>query len=373
MLKKLFIPILVLSSSISACHLVKSVVYLRPDHHDDRKFSQQEISSSSNVEDLEYHETQLDPNTISLSYKNGEAVNLSEMLDNDLTNAFLIMKDGKILLERYYNKYDVDKTHGSFSVSKAMLATMLGLVLEEGLITSYQDQITKYIPELLENDPNFGEISIQHLFEMTSGIKVRGKDANPFGDLAKTYYGNNWGRFMRTIELDTIAGVRHQYNQTDAELLSLILTRVTGKSIASYFSEKVWQPIGANTAFWSTYKSDDLVKGFCCISARVQDFAKFAQLYLNEGKWKGVQIISPDWIAFTTNKTPVESKWNFSFHRFWFPANDNYKDYTAQGYNGQMIYINPTENIAILRFGKKQEENIAWEHTMRAIVKQIKD
>ncbi len=353
--------------------MVKSVMYLRPDHHDHRKFSKHEVTPAPKVVDLEYHKDQLEAQNIKLSFKNGDAINLEDMLDNDLTNAFLILKDGKILFERYFNKYGIDKTHGSFSVSKAMLATMLGLVIEDGLISSITDPITKYIPELLDNDPDFQKITVKHLFEMTSGIEIRGKDASLLGDLAKTYYGNNWARFMATIELDTVPGVRHQYNQTDAQLISFILARVTGSTLSDYFSEKIWQPIGANTAFWSTYKKDDLEKGFCCISARVQDYAKFAQLYLQNGQWEGKQIIPKEWIAYTTKQSPKECKWICDFHRFWFPSTDGIYDYTAQGYNGQMIYINPNENIAILRFGKKQEENIEWEATMRSIVDQIKD
>jgi CubicO group peptidase (beta-lactamase class C family) len=204
---------------------------------------------------------------------------------------------------------------------------------------------------------------------MSSGIKIRGKDASLFGDLAKTYYGNNWARFMSTIEIDTLPGTRHFYNQTDAQLMSLIISRVTGKTLSEYFSEKIWSKISTQTAFWNTYGKDNLEKGFCCFNARPQDYAKFAQLYLQKGNWNGEQLIPEAWIDFVTKfESPVESQYVFNFHKFWFPANDASGDYTAQGYNGQFIYLNPTQNLAILRFAKKEEfEYIYWEQVLRDV------
>jgi CubicO group peptidase (beta-lactamase class C family) len=174
---------------------------------------------------------------------------------------------------------------------------------------------------------------------------------------------------MSTIEIDLAPGEKHLYNQTDAQLMSLIITRVTGKSLSDYFSEKIWSKISTQSAFWSIYGKDDLEKGFCCFNACPQDYAKFAQLYLQKGKWNGEQLIPEAWIDFVTNlESPIESKNVYNFHKFWFPSNDASSDFTAQGYNGQFIYINPTKNLAILRFAKKEElETIYWEQVLRDI------
>ena len=365
--------ILILLVVLTSCHIVKSVLYLRPDHKDVKKFPKNIIHGSNSPSQWEYHEQQLDLDVIKVTFKDGHQESLTELLENGVTNAFIIIKDNKILAERYYNKYTAEKTHGSFSVSKGMLSTMLGIAINDGLISSLDDPITKYIPELLKNDPNFGKITIHNLLDMTSGIKIRGKDASLLGDLARTYYGNNWTRFMSTIEIDTLAGARHLYNQTDAQLMTLIVTRVTNKSLSDYFSEKIWTKISTQTAYWNTYGKDDLEKGFCCFNARPQDYAKFAQLYLQKGNWNGEQLIPEAWIDFVTNfEGPVDSKYVFDFHKFWFPSNDAFGDYTAQGYNGQFIYINPAKNIAILRFAQKEEgEHIYWEQVMRDVTSYI--
>lgn len=356
----------------SSCHLVRSVLFLRPDHHDDRKFPKTTITSAETPFSFEYAEKQLDPSQFTLEYKSGESTKLSQLLENSKTNAFLIIKDGKILFEKYYNKYSSEKTHGSFSVSKGMLATMLGIAIDKEWIPSLQEPITKFIPELLDNDVAFSKITIQNLFDMNSGIRIKGGDANLFGDLAKTYYGNNFFRFMKSLKIEKDPGIEHRYNQTDPELLSIILSRASGMSLSKFFQDYVWSKIGANTAYWNTYKKDKLEKGFCCFNARVHDYAKFAQLYLQKGKWNGMEIIPEAWVNFTTTQEAKnESKWNFDFSNYWYPSTDGKSDFTAQGYNRQIIYINPDKNLLILRFGKREESYIEWEKIVREIAQQI--
>ncbi|MFT4969661.1 MAG: CubicO group peptidase (beta-lactamase class C family) [Chitinophagales bacterium] len=357
----------------SSCHLVKSVIYLRPDHKDGNKFPKNEIEPGSVCLDFSYHETPFDIQSAQVTFKDGHTEHLDHVLGNNVTNAFIIIKDSKVLSEHYFNNYNEEDTHGSFSVAKGMTSSLLGLALHEGLIHSLEDPITHYIPELLENDSAFVKITIHHLLDMASGIKIRGKDASLFGDLAKTYYGNNWGRFMSTIEIDTLPGGTHRYNQTDPELLSLIIKRVTGTSLSLYFSEKIWSKLGTARAYWNTYGKDDLEKGFCCFNARPLDYAKFAQLYLQKGSWQGEQLIPAEWIDFVTTRDElVESPYVYSFHKYWFLANDGSADYTAQGYNGMMIYINPERNLSILRFAKKEEKEIIdWESVLREIASQI--
>jgi len=360
---------------LPSCHVVKSVFYLRPDHKDVKKFPKNEVPGSTTPSQWAYHEKQLDLDAIQVTFTDGHQESLTSLLENKVTNAFIIIKDNKILAENYYKSYTPKKTHGSFSVSKGMLSSMLGIAIHEGLIGNLEDPITKYLPELLKNDPDFEKISLHNLLDMSSGIKIRGKDANLFGDLAKTYYGNNWSRFMSTIALDTLPGMGHIYNQTDAQLLSLIISRVTGKTLSEYFSEKIWSKISTQSAFWSIYGKDNLEKGFCCFNARPQDYAKFAQLYLQKGNWNGEQLIPEAWIDFVTKfERPVKSQSVFNFHKFWFPANDAAGDYTAQGYNGQFIYINPALNLAILRFAKKEEfEYIYWEQVLRDVATYIQN
>ncbi|MEZ4979926.1 MAG: hypothetical protein R2772_11625, partial [Chitinophagales bacterium] len=121
---KFYLLSLIFISLFSSCHLVRSVIFLRPDHHDDRKFPKNILASADELFSFSYTPEQLEPEKLSVTYRNGEQTNLLQLLDNSMTSALLIVKDGSILFEKYYNKYDNEKTHGSFSVSKGMLASM---------------------------------------------------------------------------------------------------------------------------------------------------------------------------------------------------------------------------------------------------------
>ncbi|MCB9256554.1 MAG: serine hydrolase [Chitinophagales bacterium] len=332
------------------------MLYLRPDHHDDRKFPKSTLSSSEEIFSFPYATNQLNPEKLIVSYKNGEQTNLLQLLDNSLSNAFLIVKDGTILLEKFYNKYDNEKTHGSFSVSKGMLASMLGIALDKKWIKNLEEPITTFIPELLKNDSAFAKITIKNLLEMNSGIRIKGADANPFGDLAKVYYGNNFFRFLKSLKIEKEPGLEHRYNQTDPELLSLILTRASGMSLSQFFEKFVWTKIGANIAYWNTYRKEKLEKGYCCFNARVHDYAKFAQLYLQKGRWNEEQLIPEAWVNYTTVQEKKDNpKWKFDFHNYWYPATDGAGDFTAQGYNRQMLYINPNKNLILFASGSEKK------------------
>ena len=373
MKKSIFVSFLIIFL-LSGCHVARSFIFFRPDHKDYKKFPKRQIQTNTNdVFNWQFAEQQLDATSILINLKDTTTLSLEEFLPNSYTNALLVIKNDKIVFEKYFKKYNATERHTSFSTSKGMIATMVGIAIQEKYI-KLTEPVTTYIPELLDNNLKFQNITIQHLFEMTSGIKVRGKNANPFGDLAIAYYGNNLQRFFKHIVIESSPGEIFEYKQTDTALLTLILERATGKTLSAYFEEKVWKEIGTEAdAFWNLdRKRNGMEKAFCCFNARVRDFAKFARLYLHNGNWNGKQIVSEEWIKYTTIRDKNDGKkWEFSFHRHWFPST-NGNDYTAQGFLGQLLYINPAEDVLILRFGTKRPEHIVdWEQVMRDITAQI--
>lgn len=357
---------------LGSCHLLRSILFLAPDHTDYKKFPKRLVTKAPEAGNWQYAANQIVDTNILLQLKDGSYLNLADLLVKSKTNSFLIIKDEAIIYEQYLNGYDETKQHTSFSVSKSMLASLLGIALDEGLIGSYTDPITKYLPELLDNDSAFANITIQHIFEMTSGIDVRKKDASFLGDLGRTYYGNNWSRFMRTIEIQFPAGTQFEYKQTDAQLMGLILSRVSNMTLSDFFADRVWSKISTEQdAYWNYYKKDGIERAFCCYNAVPRDYARFAQLYLNDGVWNGEQIIPKDWIQYVWNReSDIENDDYISFHRYWFVSLYG-EEVTAQGYNGQIIYLNPTKNIIILRFGKTEWKKVVLEDWLVSLANQL--
>jgi CubicO group peptidase (beta-lactamase class C family) len=104
-------------------------------------------------------------------------------------------------------------------------------------------------------------------------------------------------------------------------------------------------------ASWSIdKKKDGMEKTFCCLNARMRDYAKIGRLMLNEGEWDGRQIVSKSWIEQSTKvDTTNGSSWYYQ-HQWWLPTKEG--DYMAQGILGQFMYVNPSKNLIILRLGK---------------------
>ncbi|HTE34200.1 MAG TPA: serine hydrolase, partial [Chryseolinea sp.] len=144
-------------------------------------------------------------------------------------------------------------------------------------------------------------------------------------------------------------------------LLGLILERaLKGKTVSQYLQDRVWRPMGMEyTASWSIDKEKaGLEKTFCCLSARAIDFAKIGRLYLNNGNWNGVQIVSKKWVtASTTIDTTNGSAWNYQRH-WWLPTKSG--DFMAEGHLGQFVYVNPNKNLIIVRFGEKDGDVNWW-------------
>ena len=110
--KKSLVLLLLISFTFTSCHLVRSVTYLRPDHKDNRKFPKNHIAGANTFYEWNYSPTQIDAKEIEITYKDGRKGNLDSLLSTSYTDAFIIIQDGEILIEKYYNKYHQDRTHG---------------------------------------------------------------------------------------------------------------------------------------------------------------------------------------------------------------------------------------------------------------------
>ncbi|WP_082106570.1 serine hydrolase domain-containing protein [Kordia zhangzhouensis] len=317
---------------------------------------------------------------------------LDETLQGSNTNAFMVIKNDTIIYERYFNTYNEESLLTSFSVGKSFVSALIGIAQEEGLLHE-KDPITKYLPELLTQDKDFEKITIQHLLNMQSGIKFDEYPIiNPFTGMARLYYGTNIrSKITNGMTIEEAPG-RFNYRSIDTQVLGVILERVTQKPLQEYLSEKLWKPLGMKSdATWTVdSERNKMVKAFCCLNATTEDFAKFGRLYLQGGQWNGEQIVPAAWVAKTDsgkkirNHQGYKNKWWTSSHYDIFPTVEEGKayaeannkqflgskklqsgnyvcyfqgdDYNALGILGQHVYVNPTENIIVVRLGD------SWRH-----------
>jgi CubicO group peptidase (beta-lactamase class C family) len=270
--------------------------------------------------------------------------------------AFLIIRNDTILFERYYQGYDSASMVASFSMAKSYTSALVGAALADGFIKSVDEPITHYLPELNKRS-GFRDITIQHLLQMTSGIRASESYYNPFGQAAKLYYGRNLRGYLAKLKTDYSPGTRFAYRSVNTQLLGLIVERATKKPITDYMNEKIWRYLGAEyEASWSIDKKrNGLEKTFCCINARARDFAKFGRLFQHRGNWNGQQVLPADWVnaSITSDKTAG----GVGYYRYQWWLSD--RGFYADGFHGQYIYVSRTKNLVFVRLGKSSGK-VSW-------------
>jgi CubicO group peptidase (beta-lactamase class C family) len=184
---------------------------------------------------------------------------LDDYLARHATTGLLVAQGDTILVERYqYSRTDRDRLI-SHSMSKTVTAMLVGIAVEEGAIRSIDDPAAAYVPALA--DTEYGRTSLCHLLQMSSGVRFS-EDYDGADDFARlresTFRLNGPGGVSAVMPFnDRIApaGTRFAYSSAETQVLGFVLTRATGRSVAEYLEQKIWQPMGAEadaTFGWST-------------------------------------------------------------------------------------------------------------------------
>jgi CubicO group peptidase (beta-lactamase class C family) len=341
--------LLLIALTASSCHVARFVIYNKAGMSDYKKFPSMEIKTTKPV--FKFAEL-LPPKNISLpqNITKLEFIDFNDFLLKTKTLSFLVIKNDSIYFERYYSDNTEESIFTSFSASKSFVSALIGIAIAEGYIKDVNEPVTNYLTYF--KDSRFKEITIEHLLNMKSGIDFKEQYLNPFGDVAKYYYGTHLQKYLRQLKIKEKPGVRYEYLSVNSLLLSEILEKATGVKISDYLQEKIWKPIGMEwDASWSIdSKKGQTIKSFCCINAHTRDYAKFGRLYLNKGKWNNKQIIPEEWIKKSTEFCK-DSTSQFYYNYQWRVCNKG--DFFAKGVMGQFIYVYPAKNVIIVRNGSE--------------------
>jgi len=278
------------------------------------------------------------------------------------TVAFLVVKDTALLFESYWDGYGKDSYSNSFSMAKSIVSLLMGCALSDGYVKSIDEPVGNYLPEFAEGDK--AKITIKHLLTMSSGLSWDESYSTLFSLTTQGYYGKNLPKLVLNQTVVKEPGKTFEYRSGDTQLLSLIIEKATGKTLADYASEKIWSKIGAeHDALWCLDRKDGVEKAFCCFNTNARDFARFGQLVLNGGRWNGEQIVPEEYL--NESLTPAsylfdpETNRNVDFYGYqWWMINvDGYKTWYARGLLGQYIFVIPSLNAVVVRLGHVRNNN----------------
>ena len=364
---RLLTLVILIQCCCSGCHVGRFFIYNFADIRDHKKFPNMPVERQPGATPFTFATL---PDSAQLNFTtniNGRSLSSDEFMKKTGTVALLVIKNDTLLLEQYRHRKGEDVIVPSFSVAKSFTSALLGIAIAEGHIDSVQQSIRDYVPELPEEP--FQAITLEHLLEMRSGLKFNESYVNPFGHVATSYYGTNLKKFTKNLKAKRAPDESYNYISINTQLLGWAIENATGKKLAEYLEEKIWQPLGMEyDASWSLdSRRHQTAKAFCCINARARDFAKFGRLYLNKGRWEGQQIIPEEWVERSTDFTLGQN--SFYRYQWWKRGNAFPKDFYAQGILGQFIYVNPEENLIAVRLGKRPGAN--WIPIFQSIAKKL--
>ena len=277
----------------------------------------------------------------------GSVDHMMEQLDEV---GLLVLKDGKVRLERYHDGFGPNDRWTSFSVAKSLTSSLVGAAVQDGYIKSLNDPVTRYIPEL--KGSAYDGVTVRELLTMTSGVKWNEDYTDPNSDVARMLSTpappgkNSTIAYMRKLPREAPPGKKWVYKTGETMLVGVLVEKATGKTLAQYLSQKIWRPYGMEKdAYWEVDAGGGNIGG-CCVSAALRDYGRVGQFLLDGGRAGGKQVLPSCWIKQATSKQADIGDPDYSYgYQWWVERNGSYD---ALGIFGQMIHVDPKHRLVIV-------------------------
>lgn len=282
-----------------------------------------------------------------------------DVLEDSDTDALLIIKNGRIVYERYLNRADAATHFNSYSMAKSLNSIMVGLAIADGHIQSVLDPVVKYVPEL--KNSGYDGTTIKDLLEMRSGVDW---DDNFFaeGSPARRAHVAAWvessARYTDaalTTRRAHLPGTTFNYNTMDAAIIGLVIERAVKMPVSKYLSERLWKPAGMESyGFYVLDGPPGIGREFTGggFDAVLRDYGRIGLMMLNQGRANGRQILPASYVLestrpSTTSDTETKEP-SLGYAYFWWTIL-NSQAFTALGGEGQFIYVDPASNTVVVK------------------------
>lgn len=272
--------------------------------------------------------------------------------ETPLLSALLVVHDGAIVFENYYNGLTWDQPFFAWSVAKSVTGIGVGIALREGLLPGLGLTLGELIPERIPAgaDPRVPGITVEHLLTMTAGWEWDGRIN--FQRHAET--DDLDFDLMRTMVFDP--GACFEYDNGCSNLLSYIIQSLSGETMADYLQPRLFDPLGIARPAWLTTE-DGATRGAGGMELTARDLAKLGYLFLRGGQWDEARIVDEEWVASSTrvqsSGTSDMTGANISYgsaygYHWWVRQTAGYPAYYASGYGGQLVYVVPDFDLVVV-------------------------
>jgi CubicO group peptidase (beta-lactamase class C family) len=270
-------------------------------------------------------------------------------------DGLLVIRNGYVVAEKYYNSYDEFRPHNILSVSKSFLSAITGIAFKQGILVNLNDKVLNYFPEYAtpDMDPRKFDITIRHLLTMRMGIRDESEDNySVYWDF---YHSDNW--IQKTIESPLVfnPGERMRYNTFQTHLLSGIITKAAGISTMEFAADNFFKPMKIDIEYWEK-DPQGYYFGGNSMYCTPREMALLGFLYLNRGQLNHQQIIPGEWIDLTLSPSTNfnhPNEWgalkNYDYaYLWWLGQMDGHSLFMGYGYGGQFIVVFPGLNLIVV-------------------------
>lgn len=284
---------------------------------------------------------------------------LEQAIDNGdyvTPDALLVARHGKLVYERYWNGWRTDRLHDLRSATKSVTSALVGIAVARGDLDDVQSKALPFFAgaEPFRNtDERKGNITIEHLLTMSSGLACDDWVPASEGNEEKMYLTQDWVRFILDLPMAREPGAASAYCTGGVVVLGAILHKATGVDVPTFAREHLFAPLGIKKAEWESTPSGDTDTGGH-LMLRARDFAKFAQLFLNRGTWDGKQILSASWVAQSAeDRYPMaDSRYGYLWWINAYELNGIKVPVTfARGNGGQYAFVMPSLDMVAVFLG----------------------
>ena len=273
------------------------------------------------------------------------------------TRAVLVLYDGSIVAERYAPGFDKNTVMLGWSMSKSLIATMIGVLVNENKFN-----VDEPAPVAAWTNTQKQKITLKHLLQQTTGLDFTENYSRPSSVTKMLFSKGDMAAYSASLPLKHEPGTVFNYSSGNSNILSSIIRKTVGeKDYASFPYEKLFHKINAYSFLLEADASGTYI-GSSYSYATARDFARFGLLYYNNGIWNGEQVLPANWIAQSILPSSADRQKHYGY-QFWLngynpdhPDTRWYPDvpadmYFADGYGGQDVYIIPSEKLVVVRLG----------------------
>jgi Beta-lactamase len=281
-------------------------------------------------------------------------------------HSFMLLRHGNVVAEGWWKPFEPSFTHTLYSLSKSFTSTAIGLLVKDGKL-NIEDKVISFFPEdsPATPDDNLKQMKVKHLLTMNTG---HGEDTLP----KLRASGDAWTKTFLAQKVDFEPGSHFLYNTGATYMLGAIVYKITGQTLYSFLTPRLFQPLDIKGYDWETSPQGLNTAGYG-LRVKTEDIAKFGQLYLQKGKWNGKEILTESWVneatSYQTKSQEGNGDWSQGYgYQFWRCKPGFYR---GDGAFGQFCIVMPEQDAVLAvtseSWDMQKSMTTIWENLLPAI------